>query len=136
MSYDKPNRIAYHFPSLDWGNSVSENFGINGPKGKKGRLYDYGVIGATEAFTSASITIAIGTAANPDAYGEEFTLNGCADAASRTVRSTYDEIADATAFNALMVDRNLPADTTIQVTMTGAAAAGIGTPFVVIDWDN
>lgn len=134
MSYDNPNRIVYTFPSLDWGNNQSESFGIRGPKGKKGRLWDYGVIGITEAFSSDSMTIAVGTATNADAYGEEFILNGGADNSARTVRSTYDERSDE--FKALMVDPDLPADSDVVVTMTGASAAGIGTPYVVIDWDN
>lgn len=135
MSYDNPNRITYTFPSLDWGNNVSEVFGIRGPKGKKGRLWDYGIVGTTEAF-SGDITIAVGNADDADAYGEEFNLNGTADASAKTVRSTYDEAGDKAAFDALMVNPDLPADTDIKITMSGASAAGIGSPFVVIDWDR
>lgn len=133
MSYDRPNRLTYTFPALDWGANNSESFGIRGPKGKKGRLIDYGVIGVTEAFTSDDMTISVGTATDPDAFGDEFILNGAAAGSAKTVRSTYAEHEQG--FKNHMVNPNLPADTDIVVTMTGASAAGIGTPFVVIDWD-
>ena len=133
MSYTKPNRIKYTFPSLDWGNSVSERFGVLGPKGKTGRLHDYGLEGITET-VSGAVTAAIGTAADPDAYGEEFSFDAAADLTSKSVRSTYDSAEDKTAFDAVMVNRNLPADTAVILTMTGVAGAGIGTPFMIIDW--
>jgi len=131
MSYNNPNRQVYILPSLDWGNNVTEGFGIVGPKGKSGRLIDYGMQGVTETFT-ATITVQVGTAADPNAYGDVFDVNGAAADEGMTVLSTYNE-QDA-GFAALMVNQNLPADTPVLVTVTGAVAAGIGSPYVVIDW--
>ena len=135
MAYDSDNIETYQFPSLDWGNNVSEVFGFRGPKGKKGRLVDYGMMGATEAFTGA-VTVAVGNAADADAYGEEFDVDGLADADQKSVASENDPIADKAAYDALMVEPDLPADTAIKVTVTGVAAAGIGTPFVKVRWDE
>jgi hypothetical protein len=125
----------YTFPSLDWGNNVSERFGIMGPKGKRGTLIDYGVQGVTETFTG-SITIAVGTAADPDAYGEEWDLSAATaatDLGGKTVRGVGGTIA---AIDLIIVQPNLPADTPVVVTMTGAAAAGIASPVCEIKWSN
>lgn len=139
MSYDNPNRITYMFGTFDFGAGADEVFAIKGPKGKKGRLWDYGVQGTTEIFNGSSTTpkIAIGNASDPDAYGEELDLDGLAADSAKTVRSLYREGLD-TGFDTQMVGRDLPADTTIFVTCTGAAGSptGQGVPTVVIDWDN
>lgn len=127
--------VLYQFPSLDWGNNVSERFGIAGPAGKRGTLIDYGIQGVTETFTG-SITIAVGTAADPDAYGDEYDLSAApaaTDLQGKTVRSTLTTIA---AIDLVILQPNLPANTPVVVTMTGAAAAGIGTPVCEIKWSN
>jgi hypothetical protein len=140
MSYDNPNRITYTFGVFDFGGAADEAFAIRGPKGKKGRLWDYGVCGVVEAMNGSTITpkIAVGTAADPDAYGDELDLNGVGADSAKTVRSSYDENADKTSFDALMVNRDLPADTTILVTCTVATGSptGQGVPMVVIDWQD
>jgi hypothetical protein len=131
--YDNPNRIKYQV-TYDAGNTANEAWHFTGPKGKKGRLYDYGVEGITEAFTTGA-SLAIGTASDADAYGNELALDSVAiDAGTVSVRSLYDEIADATSFDALMLDRNLPANTKFVMTLVDDAATGIGTFFVVVDW--
>jgi len=139
MSYDRPNRIKYSFGLFDFGAGSTEEFIVRGPKGKKGRLWDYGVEGVTEVMNGSSTEpeIAVGTSTNPDAYGEEIDLDGLAVNKAKSVRIDFDEIADATDFDALMVDRDLPADTDIYITCTGAAGSptGIAVPFVIIDWD-
>lgn len=133
--YTDGGSILYSFPSLDWGNSVSERFGIMPPKDKRGTLIDYGIQGVTETFSGA-ITISVGTAADADAYGEEFDL-GAATAATdlqgKTVRSVGGTIA---ALDLIIVNPNLPANTPVVVTMVGAAGAGIGTPVCEIKWSN
>jgi len=138
MSYDNPNRMKYSFGLFDWGAAANEVFSIKGPKGKAGRLYDYGVDATTEIFAGSTVTpkIAVGTTSNPDAYGEELDLDALAADDATGVRILYDEIADATNFNALMVDRDIPADTEVYCTCTGATGSptGIGVPYVVIDW--
>lgn len=134
MSYDNPNRIKYAF-AFDAGNNGNETFTIKGPKGKKGRLWDYGVEGVTEAFT-ADCTIAIGDGSDADEFGEELALGALAVDTPLSVRTQYDEIADATNFDALMVDRTIPADTSVTMTIVDDASAGIGVFFMIIDWDD
>lgn len=131
MSYDRPNRIKYQV-TFDAGNNGNESWAYTGPKGKKGYLYDYGIEGVTEAFTSGA-SIAIGTASDADAYGNELDLGALAiDYGTFSVRTQYAEHADG--FTSLMLDRNLPADTKFVMTVVDDASAGIGTFFVIVDW--
>ena len=136
MSYDKPNRIKYSWGSFNFGATVDETFSIKGPKGKAGRLYDYGVEATTEVFNGGTITpkISVGTTSDPDAYGDEIVLHGLADNDATGVRILYTP-QDA-GFTALMLDRELPRDTEIYCTCIAATGAptGKGTPFVIIDW--
>ena len=140
MSYDNPIYLEKHsFGLFDFGAAADEVFAIKGPKGKAGYLHNYGVEGTTEVFAGSTVTpkIAVGVTGNPDAHGEELDLNTVAADSAKSVRSLYDENADKTLFDALMVNRVIPADTTIFVTCTGATGSptGIGVPFVVIAWD-
>jgi hypothetical protein len=142
MSYENPDRRVYTFPQFDYGGAAGARADkIIGPKGKKGRLIDYGVQSVQEAFAGTTpATIAVGNASDADAYGEEFSLGGLAVASGgKTVRSTYDPTkqADTAAFAALMVEPDLPADTAIYITSTEAVTGptGMACPYVVIDWD-
>lgn len=138
MSYDNPNRQKYSFGNFDFGGGANETFSVKGPKGKAGRLWDYGVEGVIEVFEGTTTTpkIAVGTTSDPDAYGDELDLDGVADNDYKSVRSTYAE--HDTGFTTQMVDRDLPADTEIYVTCTAGVGSptGQGVPFVVIDWAN
>ena len=136
MSYDKPNRMMYSFGTFDFGGASDEVFVVRGPKGKAGRLYDYGVQATTEVFNGGSVTpkIAIGTSADPDAYGDEIDLNALAVDDAKSVRTQYRD--DEAGFTTLMINRELPADTKVYVTCTAATGSptGMGVPFVIIDW--
>lgn len=136
MSYDAPNRIKYSFGTFDFGGAADETFSIKGPKGKSGRLFDYGVEGTTEVFNGGTITpkIAVGTTSDPDAYGDELVLHGLADNDYMSVRSTYAETDDG--FAAQMLAPEIPKDTEIYLTCTAATGSptGQGVPFVIIDW--
>jgi len=138
MSYSNPNRIAYMFGNFDFGGGADQSFKLIGPKGKKGRLWDYGVQDVNEAMNGDTLdpTIAIGNSSDPDAYGEEFTLSN-ADNVPKTVRSTYDEATELATFDNFILDGDIPADTVVYVTCaaaTGSNLTGMGHPFVVIDW--
>ena len=84
--YSQPNRIKYAFDVTCAG--ATSEFAIRGPKGKSGKPWDWGVEGVTTALTSAC-TVAIGTTADPDAYGEEFAVGGTAAEDAASVRNTY-----------------------------------------------
>lgn len=132
MSYDRPNRMKYSF-HFDAGNNGDEEFVIIGPKGKAGRLWDYGVEGVTEAFT-ADCTIAIGTSSDPDAYGDEFAMGALAVNTPKTIRTTYAE--HDTGFTTYMLDRELPADTAVYMTIVDDSTSGIGDFFLIVDWQD
>lgn len=132
MSYDHPNRIKYAF-QFDAGNNGNEEFVVKGPKGKKGRLWDYGVEGVTEAFV-ADCTLAVGTSTDPDAYGEELAMGALAANGVKSVRADHAEPSDG--FDALMVDRNIPADTPVYLTIVDDSTSGIATFYAIIDWDH
>jgi hypothetical protein len=137
MSYDNPNRMFYQV-AFDHGGAADETISIKGPKGKAGRLWDYGVYGVTEIFNGGTITpkIAIGTPADPDAYGDELDLHGLADNDAKSIRTLYRDTD--TGFATYMVDRDIPADQEVYMTLTVATGSptGQGISFCVIDWDN
>ncbi len=134
MSYDKPNRQKYAF-YFDAGNNGNETWSIKGPKGKAGRLHDWGVEGVVEAFT-ADAQLSVGTAADPDAFGEELAFGVVAVDTMESVRTLYSE--QDSGFTALIGASGLdiPADTLVQLTLTDDAAAGMGTFFMIIDWQD
>lgn len=133
MSYDRPNRIKYAV-AFDAGNNGNESWAFTGPKGKAGRLWDYGIEGVTEVFT-ADASVAIGTASDADAYGNELALGTlAADYGTFSVRTQYAE-HDA-GFATYMLDRELPADTKFVMTVVDDASSGIGTFFVIVDWQD
>lgn len=142
MSYSNPDRRTYTFVDDGTGNfdfgASTETFSVQGPKGKSGRLIDYGVYGVVEAFAGTSSTpiMSVGTPSNADAYGEEFDLGALADNSGKSVRSTYHEYESG--WSTYMVDQEIPADQEIMVTCTAAAGSPTGKaiPFVVIDWSN
>lgn len=134
MSYDRPHREKYAY-QFDAGNNGNETYTIKGPKGKAGRLYNWGVEGVTEAFT-ADAQVSVGTAADPDAFGEEIAIGVLAADAVKTARVLYAE--QDSGFTALIGASGLdiPADTSVQLTITDDASAGIGSFFMVIDWQD
>jgi hypothetical protein len=111
---------------------------IIGPKGKGGRLVDYGVMNIQEDFAGSSTdaTIAVGNASDPDAYGNELSLDEAVDAVDGgyTLQSAF-AVADQAA-NEGVTGFNLPADTAIYVTSTEGTGTPTGQacPYVVIDW--
>lgn len=133
MSYDKPNRIK-HVAFVDLGNTGNKSLTFRGPEGKKGRLIDYGIEGVTEVFTQDA-SIAIGDGSDVDAYGEELALGALAAGGQLGVRSQYDPIANKTAFDALIVNPNINADSFVM-TLVDDAATGMGMVYAVVDWDD
>jgi hypothetical protein len=128
----------YSFGIHDFG-AGSEEFSVKGPKGKKGLLVDYGVLSPVQTFTATTTaaTVAIGTTADPDAYGDELSLGTLADKAGAKSVLT-DTRPGTTAYDALMLNRSLPADTAVVVTCTaptGGTPAGKAVPFVDIVWE-
>lgn len=139
MSYSNPNRQTYSFGTRDT-DAGDEVFAVLGPKGKAGRVYDYGIMHVTEAFTATTLPcyVSVGTVADADAYAEEIGMGTAAiDSGGVSMRNslTQDQITAREA----ALSPNIPADTifALHVTeATGGTPAGIGIPFMVIDWDD
>jgi hypothetical protein len=132
--------MHYCFPVLDFG-AGAEIYYVMGPKGRKGKLVDYGVHHPTETFTADTLPayVSVGTAADADAYGEELSMGLlAADAGSKSVRTTYRAAEDIEDF-ILDAGLNLPADTKVGLhctSPTGGTPAGIAQPFMIIDWED
>lgn len=137
MPYENPNRQVYQF-DFDWGGAANETFSIQGPKGAAGILWDYGVQGVTEVFNGGTVTpkIAVGSTTDADAFAEEMDLQGLADNSGQTARSLYGDDVAVLYSSTAIVDKQIPADTEVVVTCTAATGSptGIGTAYVVIDW--
>lgn len=139
MSYeDKPTR--YEFGVHDFG-AGAEIFWAFGPKGKRGLLVDYGVQHVTETFNAVTTpaTVSVGTAADPDAYGEEFSLGTtAADVGSASVLQAYRR--GSTEYKALVLPGVwIAADTKVGlhcVAPTGGTPAGIAQVFMEIIWEK
>lgn len=139
MAYEKkPTR---HVLGAAKSFASSDTMYISGPKGKRGRVKDYGVEDVTVAFTAVTTPayMAIGTAADPDAFGDEFPLGVLAiDAGSKSVKTTYQEGSpeyEAVIFQNIWI----PKDTKVAITCTaptGGSPAGTGVPFVDIIWED
>lgn len=135
MSYDHPNRQKYSF-HFDAGNNGNETFSIYGPKGKTGKLHDYGVEGITEAFV-AEAKIEIGDGSDADAYGTALAMGAAAVDTVKTVRTSFDPAMDKAAFDALILpDKTIPADGKVMMTVTDDSTSGIGEFFIIVDWSD
>lgn len=145
MSYDRPNRIKYSPGHHDFG-AAGEVWAYTGPKGKGGRIYDYGVEGIVEAFTADTTPalVSVGSVADPDLYGDEISmLTTAVDTGTRSLRTlfTSKQIADGIANDTagMLLDDTIAADAIFAlhaVAPTGGTPAGMGTPFVIVDWDD
>lgn len=145
MSYEKPNRIKYTFGMLDFG-TAGEVYSIKGPKGKAGRIYDYGVDAPLETFTATTLAafVSVGSVADPDLYGDELSMGTlAADAGSKSLRTEFTarQIADGIVADTagMLLDDTVPADTIIALhctAPTGGTPAGMAHPFLIIDWDD
>lgn len=139
MAYDKkPTR--YIFGTHDFG-AGGEVFAVLGPKGKDGRLVDYGCFHVTEAFTTDTLPayISVGTVADADAYGDEIGMGTIGiDSGGRSLLGLYRPGKDA-AYETTLIDPTIPKDTIVALHVTaptGGVPAGIAIPFMDIIWDD
>lgn len=133
-------RYYYQFGLHDFGNG-GEIFLVTGPKGKKGKVIDYGIHHCTETFTATTLPayVSVGTAADADAYGEELSMaTFAADAGSRSVMTVVNSPAERDTYM-LAASLSLPADTAVGLHVTaptGGTPAGMAQPFMIIDWED
>lgn len=134
MSYENPDRRTYMWPGQDAGaGAISKT--IVGPKGKAGRVHDYGFLNVTTAFTADTTPceVAVGDGSDADAYGEQFSMATQAIGGGKTVRSAMESSKARDA----MFPKQIPADTEVVLSAsapTGGVPAGVGDLYLVIDW--
>lgn len=137
--YNNPNRIKYTFGMLDFG-TAGEVFSIKGPKGKAGRIYDYGVDAPLETFTATTLAafVSVGSVADADLYGDEISMGTlAADAGTKSLRTEYTNAQIAA--GAVLLDPKIPKDTVFALhctAPTGGTPAGMAYPYVIVDWDD
>ena len=133
--YDKAKFTRHVFDITCDGSTAQRH--IKGPKGKNGRPYNYGVEGVTTTLTSAA-TIAIGTVADPDLYGEEFSVAGVTEAAN--VRNSYYPVEAAgystTDLSDVIVGESTWGSTAAIVMTVVTSSDGAGTFFVEMEWND
>lgn len=139
MSYEtkRRNRIKYQ-KTFDAGGNGDLEFAFRGPKGKKGIIYDYGIEGVTETFTVGEGSIAIGSTADADAYGEEFPTSGLAAEDAASVRNTYVVEKHSTTQTDLrdFIVGEIPADGKALMTVVDTTLDGIGTFWCIVEWED
>lgn len=130
FTYGNPCVITHTFSSHDFGNGAGAD-SLKPPKGfSRGRLIDIGINTITEAFANdaTDAKVRVGTAADPDAYGELNISDGTATTDTFNTQDDTDAIINA----------DIPAGTQVEVAYVagtdGTAAAGIAVPYVVIAW--
>ena len=130
MPYDNPMTCCYNFPLMDFGATAGDTLHyITGPAGKQGRLKSISVA-ATEVFacSTKAANVKVGTAADPDAYGQLNVADGTADNAAFNEGDDTDAIISAA----------IAADTAVMITLDegtdASAVTGQGHPTVIIDW--
>lgn len=134
-------RIPYWFGQHDFG-AGSEIFWVMGPKGKRGKLVDYGIQHVTETFTNTTTPgyVSVGSASDADAYGEEIDLGTtAADVGGVSARTLAR--GDGLNIEDYILDAGLgmPADTKVGLhctAPTGGTPAGIAHVFMIIDWED
>lgn len=141
MSYDKPNRLKYSFGIFDFGGGADQTFYFRGPKGKKGRVWDYGVQDVTEAFAAGTNKprISVGLASDLDAYGVQLDMGTLADDDAQSIRSRFTPAEIVATYVPMTTAFDIPADTKVGlacVAGTGSGLTGMAVPFCIIDWDD
>jgi len=126
MAYENPTYVSYNFGIYDFG-AASEALEINGPSGKKGRVYDVHVA-ATETFNEVTTPayVRVGSATTADEFAE-LDLGSTADA----------DALSATNQTGALKAVNIDADEAVKVAFvapTGGTPAGMGYVTIVIGW--
>lgn len=128
----------YMFGLFDFGGGADASFAVVGPKGRTGRLHDYGVQGVIEALHGGTLNprLVVGTAGDDDAYGTTFTPTPDVNTTGDTVRQRCKHVTEVATY-ILPAALNLPADTAVILkclAATGSALTGQAYPVMEIEW--
>lgn len=124
-----PRTVTYTFNPVDFGAGTYAG-SIKAPNGyTRGRILDIGIFEITETFACDSVTakVRLGTASDADAYAELIIPD--ATAATDTFNTQND--TDAVKANTFT---NAQIEMACVQSEDSGTAAGIATPYVIIDW--
>lgn len=125
MSYSNPTTVTYRFPAISVASTAAERGRFVGPKGLQGRIVDIAYV-VTTGVTVAASGLEVGSASDPDAYGEIVVAIASAGAVGNGATLATDSTTGQKAL--------LPADTAILVGSSGGATAGAVDALVTVDW--
>ncbi len=134
MSYDNAQRMVYSFGPRNF--ATTQTMRVQGPSGKAGKVFDYGVSDVTIAFTATTTAAvaSVGRAGALSAYGANQSIGAAPVGGGVSMRSKLTSLGQLN----VMVPAQIAKDTEVVFTVTaptGGTPAGTGTPFLVIDWD-
>ena len=130
MSYSQANMMQYlDATDTDFGAGTGTAWSFKGPKGKQGQLRNIGVhVKETFACDATTGKVLVGTAADPNAYGQLEIADGTANT------DTFNNVDNTDC----VISQSLPEDTQIEVTFVqcvdSGTAAGKGRAYVEVDW--
>ena len=130
MSYSNPVTTRIQSGSAqDMGNGTPTVFSFKGPTGMKGTIIDVGIeVTETFACDSTEASFQVGTTGDANAYCQLNVTDGTA------LTDTFNIQNDT---NAIIAEA-IPADTQIECTpvvgVDSGTEAGIGYPYVVVEW--
>ena len=130
MSYSNPVTTRIQSGAAqDMGNGTPTVFSFKGPTGMKGTIIDVGIeVTETFACDSTEASFQVGTTGDANAYCQLNVTDGTA------LTDTFNIQNDTNA----IIDEALPADTQIECTpvvgVDSGTEAGIGYPYVVVEW--
>lgn len=138
MSYDNGKPIRYGMDQITM-TASDKTRAFRGPKGKRGRIVDAGIDGISTSTGGATNgpKVSVGTVATPGAYVAQFDVGTLTAPEAKSIASTYRQTD--TGWATYMTNPYIPADSLFLLTCTAAAgggAAGVGNPFVLVEWED
>ncbi len=133
--------VRYQWGPVTWTSDVTHY--IVGPTGKKGQLWDYGVMGVTTTFAGGTTTpsMKVGITGTLAKYGVLYDFGLLATTVGmKSIRSTY--AISASGYSTYILQTlDIIATSTSPVVVTcvaatGGGAAGVAIPFVDIKWED
>jgi hypothetical protein len=130
MSYSQANMMQYlDATDTDFGAGTGTAWSFKGPSGKQGNLKNIGLhVKETFACDTTTGKVLIGTAADPNAYGQLEVVDGTLNT------DTFNNVDDTNC----VISQAIAADAQVEVTFVqcadSVAPAGKGRAYVEVDW--
>jgi len=130
MSYSNPVTTRIQSGAAqDMGNGTPTVFSFKGPTGMKGTIIDVGIeVTETFACDSTEASFQVGTTGDANAYCQLNVTDGTA------LTDTFNIQNDTNAIIAEAIPANTQIECTPVVGVDSGTEAGIGYPYVVVEW--